>query len=812
MINYTQEAKSDSSALEDPTVTITIMDRDLDMPLEGAILRFRNSEPVESDANGQAQLYIVTKSLVSISYPGYETRRVWIDSKDNGMVITLGIEEVFEGEELVVEASAWRAPEEETGTSRTADKKMIEATGRMGVVEDALASVKLLPGVTYSGGWGSLPSIRGGDPNDFSSTLNGFYLRSPFHWGGAFSIYNPNMVESAKLSHGVFSARYGQANSGLLEVTTRDAITPEKYYEINQSTSAMDLFVQTPIGNSAGFFMGGKITYLEGVFAVAGMSGQFPTVPYIRDAFGRFQWNPSASLQTSFTGLLTTDGIETAYDESNEDLHSTGGMDYAKIDGIAILSLNYLPSPTTNLNFLAGYNRSNTNYFISSAVSGEKSYTDPFRDWFDDTYGLPLPATYELDIDPLLQGDMEESFDTVQLRLALDKQLGGKALFTCGIEGSADFHEIMEDDYFFNWVSGSTDNIIINTKLNTIFKSAAYMETELSLLDRRLDITAGIRGDHFYIHNDNYTLNSLPAINPRLNIRLKLGEENRFALIAGTGLFSMVPLVASLIEEKYNIEDFEIGQDSSWLSILGGEYRPNEEWLISIEGYYRHYLHRLYFNNIGAGINTDNFRFHDDGIGHVIGADLLIHKLNGRKLDGYISYSFVWARLKNPSTDGMETAYFPDDPLGIWYFPDYHRFHNMNLVFNYRPVEGIQLTTRFTLASGKPLGRTGEITPDPVLLGTTVIERWTRDWSYDDTLRSGISIPLDIKVSKYGYIKNSKTKYEMYLGVENLLVLFYKPEGLTSYDPYTGNEIPDSSNADFTIPFPVPSFGIKLSF
>ena len=110
---------------------------------------------------------------------------------------------VVEGQELVVERSAPQKSEAQPGVSQALTQQDVRQTGKIGLIEDALHSVKTLPGVGYSSYLGGRPSVRGGSPDETLATLDGAYVLYHYHWGGAFSIFNPDMVDSVKLSSGV---------------------------------------------------------------------------------------------------------------------------------------------------------------------------------------------------------------------------------------------------------------------------------------------------------------------------------------------------------------------------------------------------------------------------------------------------------------------------------------------------------------------------------------------------------------------------------------------------------------------------------
>jgi hypothetical protein len=68
--------------------------------------------------------------------------------------------------------------------------------------------------------------VRGGPPSETLVRLDGGDLGHPYHYesagGGLFSALDPYMVKSAFFSSGGFSARYGGAISGLLDIETQD--------------------------------------------------------------------------------------------------------------------------------------------------------------------------------------------------------------------------------------------------------------------------------------------------------------------------------------------------------------------------------------------------------------------------------------------------------------------------------------------------------------------------------------------------------------------------------------------------------------
>jgi hypothetical protein len=151
------------------------------------------------------------------------------------------------------------------------------------------------------------------------------------------------------------------------------------------------------------------------------------------------------------------------------------------------------------------------------------------------------------------------------------------------------------------------------------------------------------------------------------------------------------------------------------------------------------------------------------------------------------------------------------DPLNEWYYPSFHRFHTLNLIMNVKPATGTTFTVKATFASGTPERKTGAVTSYPVTLADGTIAQWYSQTSaYDDTLRTDISLPVDLRLSQTGYYKGTKARWEFYFALENVFAMLYAPKGATSLNSFTGET--QVSAASFDLGIPVPSVGYKISY
>lgn len=812
-------------------ISLSILDRDLEIPLEGAMIQLLGVEaPIYSDDNGRAVIRVpedMERTVLLISYPGYEGVRLPVASGEKEVNVPMVISGFIEGEELVVERTAPGETDEEVGISIVMDRQEMNTTANIGIVEDVMSSIKTLPGVGYTSSWDAQPSIRGGYPEELATTLDGFYVTYPFHWGGAFSIFNPNMVESAKLSHGIYSARYGRAMSGLLEVTTKIPDEQDIRIDGSFSTSSTDLFMQTPLGEKSGLFLGGKVTYLDTLKLIyPDETEDMKTMPYIRDLYAKWYSRPTTSVEIYMNGFLGTDGIgvDTLF-EGDEGFDTQLAFDYDYTNTFIAGGIKWSPTDTLFIDLLSGYNLNIMNMEYKAANSGTREYSSEFIDEYGGILGLSEGDSYS--IDGLTDsGSSDTDLRQAQFKLSGEKLVKDSHIIALGTEEV--WKQTSQESDFTGWVSSyngasfELEEMSFATSVdgNNSLNSAIFMFWEYGDDQSRLSSELGLRGEHYYIWHDDFGMHAKPALNPRGRLTWTAFEDlrgiDKINLSLGTGIFSYFTMSTELLEEKYGVEDWTLSPDQALFNVAGVELLWDDEWKFSAETYYKYYLNRLVLTADDDAYGETQFYYNTEGKGHVAGFDLMLQKKSGRKWDGYLTYSFIYARFYNPSNTGTreegDNAVSEDgSPLDEWFYPYYHRYHNLNLVFNWHFQPGWTFSVIGSLATGAPRLSVGDITMYPADFEGTSIEQYARTSAYSDSLRDGLSAPIDLRLTYGYYKKNSKLYWEWYIAVEDILANFYQPSTNKDFNAYTGEENSDTS-ADFNLGFPVPSFGIKVSY
>jgi len=876
-------------------VEILVEDEDLSMPLEGARVILRGGTQFICDANGRALVTLPDdrQTIVSITYPGYETFRLSIPAASGGAVSGGEIEKytaslrlggMMTSQELVLEAARPETSETKSGRSVAISDRELARTAEIGIIEDVMNSVKLLPGVGYTGMFSAMPSIRGGDPGDLMAALDGFYLERPYHWMGSISIFDPKMVSSARLSHGVFSARYGHTISGLLEVTSKSPSATETEIEAAIGSSAASLNLSLPMWGKGGVLLMGKVTYWDTlVWAAKGLSNVtdnetldminfVTTAPFIRSAGVSMNYRFTPNIEWRLNSFFGSDGvgadIKTDYSQYLDD-DITGIMeakaDYGNYQGFLISGVNTSPSPKIALRFTGGigFIRTITDDYIDNNVTA--AYNEEFINLFDDPDTRDMLRDKKTYTAPNVKAGimLDSVVFNAQGRADADIELGKGFIFAFGVQElysrwaqttdvtlnflempfswlSEENRAAMEASGLFPAMHVPGAAIIMpqnfnSDVLNHGFTTSAYTVLEYTSPNQRFGSELGLRIDHLYFIGRGFSFQTQPAFNPRLNIDIgilkNMGNLDALTTTVGTGLFSsMNPLICffdpGIFEMDSLIDSYDVKLNRAWTSVIGVKTDFLQKYSFNIEGYYKRIFDRSYITaDTVSGIIP---QFHFDGVGNVWGFDLQLQKLESRYFDGWISYTYTWAKYMDPSGGGEGISNGSTDTMGDgWYYPSFHRFHNCNIVLNIKPVRWFNIGVRFGFASGQPRDKVSkEIVPYPVQLADekgnpvldedgdpVIIQKYRRDSWYDENERTAWSLPLDIKFSFFPSIsKSGRTSLEIYLAGENILSLVYTPPGRTRFNSYTGKEDPDPGSGNFDFPIPMVSFGFKWRY
>ncbi len=862
-------------------ISLLVKDGDLNISLESVHVYLLEQEFGLTDVNGRFTLVLPDEIQyplnIKCTTPGYTDTSVVLKSKEaytieKPLVIVMGIDTVLEGNELVVEGKRPGKSDEKPGVSIVRTSEEMETTAQIGIVEDVMSSVSLLPGVGFKLGMNMEPSIRGGYPKEMGVTFDGVYLLEPFYWDGMVSILSPYMVDTVKLSTGIFSARYGQGTSGLLD-TTSVKIGDAKKLTINISTISADVAAELPLGEKNDLFLYAHVTDLStikwvtlGIFELYNeindvkedLSSLNKTVnamtymPHIYSVYGKWNFKPVSEFSLTTNLLFAYDGISMELTDHNTTLDpedpinpanyslyppytSIYKLSYNDFQGLFGLQFDWMLLKTTLLHGLFSYtahiNNQNDHLYNLSWYGEIKTVYDE--------NGNPMPeAIYTYTNDDVVTNETAQT-QQIQGKIFSEVQVTDNSIIDFGIEEvfttvNYTINNLRNESF---WLQLPKDTVIAipgklvidNSSLsgNNVLNSCAFVFWDYGSDNSLLKGEIGIRTEHFYLwnNNDNIYLNNYPVINPRFNLVFTPFRDINFldtiSFSAGSGLYSALSESTVEISKDALTDNFSLVPDTAWTSIIGSDVFFTNGIHISLEGYYKYYISRTYV--YADKRDGENVVYHagSDGQGFATGADVMVEKNISSWFDGYISYSFLYARFYNPASAQYESqTTTTGDPLEIWHYPKYHRFHTINTVLNFRLPKDCTLTLTGSFATGTPSKQYVDKI-DEYLAGTFYdpgLNEYMYLELYSDVLRNLTDWPVDIRFSKKGSFRNPKYTWEWYVGVENLL-------GLLAYDYKIKNHKENygfGESSGWTIGeglltidmglFPIPSFGIKMQF
>ncbi len=847
-------------------VWILVEDAELGLPLEGAVIRSWDQSAYTCGEDGRALISAPDDKQVVIhaAYPGYENGRLVITTEKDSYTIGLRLSGVMEGNELVIEAEKPGTGETRTGRSVALSEREIAQTAEIGIIEDVMSSIKLLPGVGYTGLFDAQPSIRGGFPGDMNASLDGYYIMNPYHWGGGFSIFDPRMVQSAQLSHGVFSTRYGHTISGLLDITSKTPSPADIEFELAVNTSAANFNLSFPLGskgslvNKGGILVMGRVTYYDPVVWLTQQLGQFyqdiglftreqvemlnavRAAPYIRSGtiIGNYRFTDTLELHA--TGFWGMDGVGFTYESGP---HESGGqqrssrtkLDWSNYQGFITAALDWNPRNDMLAKFSIGtgyedaladadirntvaYNNGNSVYDVHESLNQSdlmfNVQTRADYDWDLGKGFLFAAGIQEMFTRYGTKGDQQGFYERKYKNLNLTNEQ--KAIIDLIIAGLSD-PSLPSSDVILSNLSIAFPVTYSPNAANFLFTTSGYSLIEYASPNKRFNAEFGVRVDHYYLLGEGLSLGTMPVVNPRLNVDYNVFKDKwiieSLDISAGTGLFSSIDKTVFAAEKQYGLK--EVKANRSFTSVLGTRVTFPEGLIFNIEGYFKYIFDRMYVP-INIGIGDFDLKPQFNGEGLVWGIDIMLQKLQSRYWDGWISYSFNWAKYRDPSNDNAGMGISGGARGNDWYFPDFHRFSNLNLIVNIKPVPQFNIYTRFGLASGNQISRRTTSSPTPYYMlvydDVKLIRRYEWPSVRDENNRATPTLSMDIKFSLFGKNRTGKTRYEVYLAVENLLSLVYRPQGNTRFNSYTGEVETGSDSASYGLPIPIPSFGFKVSY
>ncbi len=520
-----------------------------------------------------------------------------------------------------------------------------------GTFGDVLAVVQNFPGVARTFGFqpvGGGPVIRGSAPEDSRVYVNNIDVPLLYHFGNLRSVLPVGMIESVGFYPGNFSAEYGRATGGIIDVKLKD-LKPLKfggYADVNLFDSS--LFLELPITDELAIAVGGRRSYIDLVLGAAlADTGDTITAPRYYDvqAMASYRPSPAHQLQTFF--FLSDDVFKILFEDpvaaDAETLISDFGFGVNFYRAIA--EYKYVPDDKFESELKLSFGRDLQDFNAGlQAFTHTRLYQGQVRE----------TARYELSGALALRGGVDYLFQKYrqQARLPELPQEG---------DGNAEVD-----------LSAA---VLTNTS-ETYHSSAGFAELELRPWSGGL-LLPGVRADHF-------SRTSEWAVSPRFTVRQKPNDQ--WTLKGAVGLFAQEPPFSDTAAQ---IGNPDLGLERAVHYSAGFEYQPLPHLNLDVTGFYKT-LHDLVSRTdqvVSRDGEAQPLNFNNGGEGRVIGLELSARHELTDKFFGWVAYTLSRAERR-------------DDGAASYRLFDFDQTHILTLIGSYRLPRNWEISSRFRYVTG----------------------------------------------------------------------------------------------------------------
>ncbi len=527
-----------------------------------------------------------------------------------------------------------------------------------GALEDPVKKVQTLPGVVGESDFLSLLYVRGGSANETMLFLDRSYLLNPYHLGGAFTVYFEDLIDKVEFYTGGFPARYGNALSGVLDITYRSGDRKRLSGMTDFSPISAKLRFEGPLNNGkSSFLIAARRSYWDFAVKLLNKSDDI-AAPYFGDVFGKYTYFGD-SRRISFEALYGEDGIQRfELDESLENPKADPGTFY-------FLNKNKMVNTTWEEWLGPEWSATGTLAFSRSATTADLTGTEPlFANAVINFMMTDIAVDHTTDV-WRLSGGIQAGWAELKLdsfltdyRSTIDgaRKMGNENLDKTDLDFDKPF------------------------QFQGLWSEAQWAPN----WDRLMQVSLGMRADRWADTNEITWA-------PRLN--LLMGLTDRIRLIGGAGIFYQFPYNMLQTAEGYGNPDLK--SERAKHLILGFEGDVSSFLKLRIEGFYKWYDRSIVNHDTpekAYQAALEGKSFVNEGKGFAYGGELFCQLFPWKIFDGWFTYSYTLVKVHNPLNI--------ENPQ--WYYPLQDQRHTLHLILDVHPFRNWIISGRLSYYTGRP--------------------------------------------------------------------------------------------------------------
>ncbi|MBN2829940.1 MAG: TonB-dependent receptor [Candidatus Cloacimonetes bacterium] len=717
------------SFLQSTMVTGYISDSNTGEPIRFAtVIEQKTLQGVQSNRQGYYSLSIKKKGkfILQFSQISYKTvlTEIAIDDIDKDIEINVKMEKAsveVQGIQVLGEFN-------ETVNSREIKVgRIFQKAQELGALpqvaeSDLIRSLMALPGVTPISDFSNGMYVRGGSPDQNLIRLDDTDIYNPAHFGGIFSTFSTDAIDTVELLKGGYPAIYGGRLSSVLNITNRDGNRKE-------------------FKGVARLSMISASTTLEGPWHIGRLKGSW---------MGSFRRTYVDAIKSFFDGI----------------------PDYYFYDAHGKLNLDVSKKDKTNVSWYTGEDKLMLDVGAKMEMSwGNSAYTGQWTHIFNPgIFGRLIVSHSHFQSIIDVTGDDKQLFlrknmlDDVSVKGTISQRYNNHNTADYGFE-SKFMNILFKTDSDEQYDSDSMPYINCRSITNSIFYHHNYTT------DNFWTFEPGIRVNWY--KTLDISLEKSPDreefdVAPRFSIKRQLDFNSNVYFSIGK-YYQYLALASadqsSPLDLWFPIEG-TVKPSESEHYILGYKRQLNDYFAIESEVYYKNYRNLVEYDPVTDYIwNNSEMTMEDAfyiGDGHTIGTDFQLRN-DWRGLQGFVAYTFGMTKRKMDDFN-----YNPNSGVAQDYYPKYDRNHQVNLVENFNLTEltgkhlwgaEFKIGSNFSYYTGQPTNSPEEVYFDG--------EQFHYLYSYADRDRLPDYVRLDLNLKLKWYKKG--WTIEPYIEVINAL-------------------------------------------
>lgn len=646
---------------------------------------------VQTDENGFFTLSVVGgKNLtLEIRYVGYASQRLPVVVK-GPLTLLVKLQESLQVLEAVtvVEGGVDRnLSTAELGAIRLNSQSLRQLPTLLGEA-DVVRSIQILPGVTSVGESATGFNVRGGNIDQNLVLLDNIPLFNTGHLIGFFSVFNPDLVREMTFYRGSIPAQYGGRAAAVLDVRLREPNRDSLAVSGSLGLISSRLLVETPLlGRKAALAIGGRVSFADYLFKSFLPTELKETEANYRDLTAKFTWRPSTKDFINTTFFLGSDAFRIAGDTlAALEVNATSTRYRWQTLGSSV-QWSHFYQPNTGFRVEGFVSRYEPSFDLLSpndpaTLAATVQLSGVRLEWLQQGADLGLVfgaqwQRYQIDPGSLVPSSPNSSFNAVTLPQEQANEAAGYANI---------------NREFFGWLEFNAGLRFTHYDLRgpgRVFQYQPGLPREVYTIS---DTATYARGR---------SLQSYSGLEPRLGLRLRLGEQTALKL-GYHRIYQFLHLIsnttAALPTDRWKLSDPYLRPQATTQYAVGlfQNFHDNRTEC-SLEAYYKTTDHQPDYR---SGANLLLLAAPETAIlqgqGRAYGLELMLRH-RGTRWEAWLAYTLARAEI-------LVNSPYPEDRVfsGQTYLTNYHRPHSLNLQASYRFNRRVQVSAIFSYLAGRP--------------------------------------------------------------------------------------------------------------